>query len=174
MNRKKFLYGSFLGLGAAIAIPTLLLSKSRRKETGQQEKEPNQLNEKLIKDFVVAGHSKLELTKEMLNEHPNLIYTSYDWGNGDFEEAIEGAGHLGNKEIVNYLISQGARANLFIYTMLGQTDIVKPILEAHPEQLFTKGPHGFTLLHHALIGEATDLADYLKDKGLNKRMLKLR
>ena len=28
----------------------------------------------------------------MLSEYPNLIYSRYDWGNGDFEEAIEGAG----------------------------------------------------------------------------------
>ena len=40
----------------------------------------------------------------MLNDYPNLIYSRYDWGNGDFEGAIEGAGQVGNKEIADYLI----------------------------------------------------------------------
>lgn len=167
MNRKKFIYGSLLGLGTAIAIPSVILFKSQKKVS-------NQFDEKLVKDFVTAGHSKLELVKEMLNEYPNLIYTSYDWGNGDFEEAIEGAAHLGNKEIVNYLISKGARANLFTLTMLGRTSLVQPILEAYPKLLFSKGPHGLTLLHHAQIGESLELADYFKDKGLTKRQIKIR
>jgi len=167
MNRKKFINGSLLGLSTALVAPTLVFPQSQKKES-------NQLDTKLVKDFVVAGHSKLELVKEMLHEYPNLIYSPYDWGNGDFEEAIEGAGHLGNKEIVNYLISQGARVNLFVLTMLGKTDLVKPVLEAYPELIFAKGPHGLTLLHHALIGESSDLADYLKAKSLSKRMIKIK
>lgn len=167
MNRKKFIYGSILGLGTAITVPSIFLFKSQKKES-------NQLDIKLVKDFVVAGHSKLELVKEMLHERPNLIYTSYDWGNGDYEEAIEGAAHLGNKEIVNYLISQGARANLFTLTMLGKIDLVIPILETYPKLLFAKGPHGLTLLHHAQIGECSELVAYFKDQGLMKRMIKIR
>jgi hypothetical protein len=62
----------------------------------------------------------------------NLLYARYDWGNGDFEEAIEGAGHVGNKEIANYLIEQGARVNLFVLTMLGKTNLVKPVLDEYP------------------------------------------
>jgi len=64
--------------------------------------------------------------------------------------------------------------SLFVLTMLGKTNLVKPVLEAYPELIFAKGPHGFTLLHHALIGESSDMADYLKAKGLTKRMIKIR
>jgi ankyrin repeat protein len=167
MNRKEFINGSLLGLATTAVTPALLFSQSQKKES-------DQLDTKLVKDFVVAGHSNLELVKEMLQEHPNLIYSPYDWGNGDFEEAIEGAGHLGNKEIANYLISQGARVSLFVLAMLGKTNLVKPTLEAYPELIFAKGPHGLTLLHHALIGESQDLADYLKEKGLTERMIKIR
>ena len=155
-----------MGLGAAIAVPTYFLSTSK--------KEPHQLDKNLIKDFVIASHSKLGLVKEMLNEHPNLIYTSYDWGNGDYEEGIEGAAHLGNKEIVNYFIAKGARPNLFAFTMLGKTNLVKPIIETYPELLFAKGPHGLTLLHHAQVGESKELENYFIKKGLTKRMIKIR
>jgi hypothetical protein len=67
--------------------------------------------------------------KELLEQYPNLIYSRYDWGNGDFEEAIEGAGHVGNKEIAQWLIEKGARPNLFVMTMLGETAIVKSVIE---------------------------------------------
>lgn len=140
----------------------------------QTLQEPEPLDLKLVKDFVVAGHKSLTLVKEMLHEYPNLIYARYDWGNSDFEEAIEGAGHLGNKEIANYLISQGARVNLFVLTMLGKTDLVIPTLEAYPELVFAKGPHGFTLLHHAHVGQAKDLSDYLKKKGLNETHVRIK
>ena len=110
----------------------------------------------------------------MLEEFPNLIYSRYDWGKGDFEEAIEGAGHLGNKEIAEYLISKGTRLNLFVMTMLGKTELVKPTLEAYPEQFFAKGAHGFTLLHHAKVGEAKELYDYFKEKGLREEQSKIK
>jgi hypothetical protein len=159
MNRKKFIHHSFGALGLVGLIPTFSFSQSQ---------DPAPLDIKLVKDFVVAGHKNLELVKEMLSEHPNLIYCRYDWGNGDFEEAIEGSGHMGNKEIANYLVSQGARVNLFVLTMLGQTNLVKPALEAYPQLVFSKGPHGFTLLHHAKVGNATELYDYLEEKGLKE------
>ncbi|MDY8136068.1 hypothetical protein [Aquimarina sp. 2201CG5-10] len=174
MNRKKFIYGSIIGVGAGIALPTYFLSTSKSEQFNTTNREPNQLNIKLIKDFVIAGHSKLELVKEMLNEYPNLIYTSYDWGNGDYEQAIEGAAHLGNKEIVSYFISKGARPNLFALSMLGETNLVKATIETYPELLFAKGPHGLTLLHHAQVGQSKELEDYLLQKGLTKRMIKIR
>ena len=137
---------------------------------------PAPLNTSTIKDFVVAGHKDLSKVKEMLNDNPNFIYSRYDWGNGDFEEAIEGAGHLGNKEIANYLIEQGARVNMFVLTMLGKTELVKPTLEAYPNLIFAKGAHGFTLLHHAKVGgsENEEFIEFLMDKGLTKTNIQIK
>lgn len=33
--------------------------------------------------------------------------------------------------------------------MLGKTELVKPVLEEYPNLISAKGPHGFSLLHHA-------------------------
>lgn len=165
MNRKTFVKKSLAGIAVA-GFPTLAFSQL------QQGYSP--LDVKLVKDFVVAGHNNIELVKEMLQEYPNLIFCKYDWGDGDFEEALEGAGHLGNKEIANYLISRGARLNLFVLTMLGKTNLVKPILEAYPKLVFAKGPHGFTLLHHAIVGEAKELQEYLMGKGLNTSQINIK
>jgi len=165
MNRKAFITNSLAGITLASITPGFMYSKSIQEEP---------LDHKLVKEFVSAGHKDLNMVKEMLSEYPNLIYSSYDWGNGDFEEAIEGAGHVGHKEIAEYLISQGARANLFVLTMLGKIELVQPVLETYPKLIFAKGPHGFTLLHHAKVGGQDSFYEYLNEKGLHKTHIKIK
>lgn len=168
MDRKTFLktsIGTSVGIGL---IPNLL-------QAGVQS-DPEPFKTTLVKEFVVAGHKDLNHVRQMLAEYPNLLYSRYDWGNGDFEEAIEGAGHLGNKEIANYLIEQGSRVNLFVLTMLGKTELVQPILEEYPKLLWAKGAHGFTLLHHAHVGgdDAKELHTYLIANGLTETHIKIK
>lgn len=162
MKRKHFIQ---TGLTGMIGLNLLSALKS-----SPSEGNPDPIDNGTIKEFVVAGHGDLEKVKEMTAEMPNLIYCRHDWGGGDFEEAIEGAGHLGNKEIANYLIGRGARVNLFVLTMLGKTNMVKPVLETYPQLVFAKGPHGFSLLHHAEKGgeDAAALYEYLTEQGLEE------
>lgn len=171
MNRKTFVKNSLGMMGIAL-IPSSDLAFF----SSEISSDPEPLDKKIVEEFVRVGHGKFDKVKEMLAEYPNLIYSRHDWGNGDFESAIEGAGHVGNKEIVNYLIEQGARVNLFILTVLGKTELVKPILEAYPALIQAKGAHGFTLLHHAKVGgeESKELFNYLQEKGLKETMIKIR
>lgn len=168
MNRKNFLVHS------ATASAALLMNPLKSISQVNQNPEPYKLE--IVKEFVGAGHGNLVRVKEMLAEYPNLLYCRYDWGNGDFEEAIEGAGHVGNKEIARHLIEAGARPNIFVMAMLGETAIVKAILEKYPLLLKAKGPHGFTLLHHAKKGgeEAANLVDYFQQKGLTETQIKIK
>ncbi len=87
----------------------------------------------------------------------------------------KGQGHIGNKEIANWLIQQGARTNLFVMTMLGQISVVKGFIEAFPTYLKARGPHGLTLLHHAQKGgeNSKELLDYFMEKGLKETKLSL-
>jgi hypothetical protein len=48
------------------------------------------------------------------------------------------------------------------------------MLEAYPHLVFSNGVHGFTLLHHAKVGEASKMYDYLTDKGLQKTFIKIK
>ena len=132
-------------------------------------------NPAVVKEFVGAGHNNLDRVKEMMANDPNLIHCRHDWGGGDFEEAIEGAGHVGNKEIVNYLLESGARLSIFTMTMLGQSDLVLPILKQYPNTIKAIGPHGFTLLHYAKVGDEDSLAifDYLQQNGLTETKVKI-
>ena len=162
MNRKNFLLQTATAGAAMLVNPFSSFSKTNHAS------EPYPLT--IVKEFVGAGHNNLERVKEMLEEYPNLLYSRYDLGNGDCEEAIEGAGHVGDKPIARYLIEKGARPNLFVLAMLGETEIVKSMVEKYPTLLNARGAHGFTLLHHATRGgdDAKELLEYLKSKGLTE------
>lgn len=154
-----------LGMGSFMAAPYLLSG-----QTMAAKAKGDPLPAEKVKDFVSAGHNNLDKVKSMLQEFPTLLYATWDLGGGDFETALEGAGHVGNKDIANFLIDRGARVNLFVLTMLGKTQIVKPYLETFPQYLKARGPHGFTLLHHAQRGgeDAKEILEYLQSKGLSE------
>jgi hypothetical protein len=116
------------------------------------EKGPPLLPE-LVKEFVIAGHNDLDKVKSMLAAQPALLNASWDWGGGDFEMAIGGAGHMGRPDIASYLIDRGGRFDIFVAAMLGKLEVVKPILTAWPALKDSNGPHGLTLLHHAKQGK---------------------
>jgi hypothetical protein len=172
MIRKKFLRQAVIGIGGLTTVPYLLHGQDAF--AVKQKDEP--LPAEKVKEFVVAGHKDLDRLKTMLAETPNLLYASWDWGNGDFETALEGAGHMGRKDIAEYLIQQGARANIFVQAMLSKTDLVKTQLELFPELLNSKGPHGFTLLHHAIQGgnDGKELVAYLDEKGLKVKNIPIK
>ena len=166
MNRKSFIQHIALGTGSIISVPYLLSAQT----TPVVKPKVDPLPAEKVKEFVSAGHNNLDKVKSLLLEFPTLLYATWDLGGGDFETGIEGAGHVGNKDIANHLITAGARANMFVLTMLGKTGIVKPYLEAFPAYLNARGPHGFTLLHHAQRGgeDAKELLEYIQSKGLKE------
>jgi hypothetical protein len=116
---------------------------------------------------VTAGHNDFEKVKQLLQLQPGLLNASWDWGGGDFETALEAAGHMGRKDIAEYLLENGARMNIFCAAMLGRLDIVKTTLVAFPNLKTSKGPHGLQLLHHASKGGegAMSVLSYLTSIG---------
>jgi ankyrin repeat protein len=168
MNRKTFILHSGTAAAAFLASPISAYTRSGE--------DPEPYKTELVKEFVIAGHGNADKVKEMLATHPNLLYCRYDWGNGDFEEAIEGAAHVGNTELANYLLEQGSRPNLFVLTMLGETALVRSMIDKYPSLLNAKGAHGLTLLHHAIKGgeRSKELVDYFKSKGLTEMQFKIK
>lgn len=123
-----------------------------------------QINRTMAQDFIIFAHSDLEMTKKLLEREPGLINASIDWGAGDWETALGGASHMGRKDIVEFLLSKGARIDLFCATMLGQLDAVKAFLTLEPALIDARGPHGFGLHFHAQVGgeKAQDTLNYLQ------------
>ena len=169
MDRRDFIDRAAVTAAGLFVAPTMVLAQQKLTNTER----PPRMQMDLVREFVIAGHSDFDKTRELLDEDPNLLFATWDWGGGDFETALEGAGHVGSTDIANYLISKGARPNIFVLTMLGKTAIVKALLEDYAALLNAKGPHGFTLLHHAERGgdKASELLEYLQSKGLKETKL---
>jgi hypothetical protein len=108
----------------------------------------------LAREMVTVAHFDLQRVKELVEARPSLARASWDWGFGDWEDALGGASHMGNRPIVEYLISKGARPSLFSATMLGHLDVVKSFIAAQPGVQRIRGPHSISLLAHAKAGGA--------------------
>lgn len=123
-----------------------------------------QLNRELVQDFVIFAHSDLEMVKKLIAIEPNLVHGSVDWGAGDFETGLGGASHMGRHDIVEFLLSQGARIDLFCAAMMGELAAIQSFLKLQPKLVDAKGPHGFSLHFHAQVGGKRSKAvlDYLQ------------
>ena len=117
----------------------------------------------LVREMVGVSHGNVARVKELVGRHQTLAKAAYDWGFGDWETALGAASHVGNREIAEFLLANGARPSMFSAAMLGQLDVVKAFITASPGVQRIKGPHSLTLLHHARAGGPTAKAvvDYL-------------
>lgn len=169
MNRKNFIQAFSLAGTVLWGKPTFANVSSKLIEP-----EP-QLDRELVATFVGAGHRDLDKVKTLLEETPNLLNAAHDWKYGDFETYLGAASHVGYKELAQYLLDKGAQANIFTACLFGKIEIVKPMLEAFPSTLNAKGPHGFTLLHHAIRGgdDALEVKEFLESLGAKETKIPL-
>lgn len=168
MKRSHFIKTAGIG---ALLIPTTTLFAFNV----QKHQQDLQLDKALVHKFVGASHGRIDVVKELLEEHPTLLNAAHDWKFGDFETGLGAASHVGYKELVTYFLEKGAQANIFTATLFGKMNILKPMLDFSPALLHAKGPHGFTLLHHAEKGgdDALEVKAYLKSLGATETKIAL-
>jgi hypothetical protein len=167
-TRRFVLTRTAAGIVAALAFPRVLRAQTSPAQQPAPKPRPPALQPSLVEEFVRKAHSDLAATKTLLAETPGLLNATWDWGGGDFEMGIGGAGHMGNREIAEFLIGEGGRMDIFVAAMLGNLDIVKAMLAAYPGLLNSKGPHGIPLMVHAKKGgaPAEPVVAFLESKGL--------
>ncbi len=165
MRRSQFLK-SLSGTGILLAASPLL-------SFTKQEELP--LDKKVVEEFVRVSHGQMDKAVAMLEEYPNLLNAAHDWQQGDFETGLGAASHVGHKELARYFLDKGAQTNIFTACLFGEITIVKAMLTAFPKTLHAKGPHGFTLLHHAEKGgdEAEEVKAYLMALGATEMRVAL-
>ena len=161
---KSFIRKSLILSGISFAAPTAMLA--RRVDQAKV------FEAELIREFVFAAHKSLEDTKKIIEKHPLLLNCTNQGKKGDFETAVGGASHMGRRDIADLLVAKGARLDIFNYAFLGYDDFVKKLITDYPQLLNAPGPHGFTLLHHAKVGNRNELADWLQSKGLVETFFK--
>ena len=108
----------------------------------------------LAHEMVGASHANLARVKELVTARPSLAKAAWDWGFGDWETALGAASHVGNREIAELLLANGAQPTIFSAAMLGQLEVVKAFVTAQPGVQRTTGPHSISLLAHARAGKA--------------------
>lgn len=113
---------------------------------------PPALDSGLVRQFVANSHADLEAVRNTLAEHPTIANAAWDWGGGDWETGLGAAAHMGRRDIAELLLAHGARIDLFAAAMLGEVEIVRAMLSAHPELRDAKGPHTIPLRAHAEAG----------------------
>ena len=113
---------------------------------------PAALDPMLVESFVANTHGNLDAVRNALADEPTLANAAWDWGGGDWETALGAAGHMGRPDIAALLIAHGARIDVFVAAMLGDVEIVRAIVEAHPGTREAKGPHGIPLRAYAEAG----------------------
>lgn len=143
-----------------------LISGSTQPESPITDLFPTQPPE-LALEMVTVSHFSLKRVQELVNGRPSLARAAWDWGFGDWETALGAASHMGNSPIAEYLISKGARPDLFSAAMLGQLDVVKAFVATQPGVQHIRGPHSITLLAHAKAGGAAarPVYDFLQRLG---------
>lgn len=169
-GRRIVLARTLAGVCAAVAIPRA----DAAAQTSQPQappvipKRPDPLEPSLVNEFVRKAHVDLPATRAFLAEYPTLLNATWDWGGGDFETGLGGASHMGTRDVAEFLISQGARMDIFSAAMLGRLEILKAMLAAYPNLLQSKGPHGIPLMAHAKKGGAAaePVVAYLESLGL--------
>lgn len=152
-QRRRFIKSSAFGLIGITAFGNL-----SAKDAAEIDKHENAdtlfyrypgINDALASGVVGASHGNFDKVKELVNARPELAGASWDWGFGDWETALGAASHVGRRDIAEFLMSHGARPDIFTYAMLGMQRSVQEIIETIPGIQTHGGPHGITLLQHA-------------------------
>jgi hypothetical protein len=132
---------------------------------GNVDMSSNMPAEEEIRDFVIAGHGNLEKVQEMLASRPILLNLAHEWRPGDWETALQGAAHVGNRAIAEYLLAQGAPLEITTAAMLGQQEEVEEFLRADTNNINATGAHGISLLSHAALSGDVALVESLFGRG---------
>lgn len=159
LTRRHILQAGVFSGAVALASPLLGQTAKTAPDRGPR------LAPELVEEFVRAAHADLEKTRKMLEAQPALVNATWDWGGGDWETGLGGASHIGSREVAEYLLSKGARMDIFCAAMLGKIDIVKAFLAADPKVVDLPGPHRIPLIRHAIAGKQDAVVELLKAHG---------
>src|SRR2546430_17270825 len=101
----------------------------------------------------------------MLAENPELLNVSYRWNQNDTETAIQAAAQVGNANVAQFLLKQGAPLEICTAAMLGMQDEVVRRLNENPRNAHATGAHGIPLLPHAVWSENPRLVQLVFERG---------
>lgn len=120
-----------------------------------------QLPQEAIDEFVVAAHHDFPRVQELLAQTPALINENATW----IETPVQAAAHVGNRQIAEFLLAQGAPLDICTAAMLGLAADVRAMLAENPDLSGATGAHGIPLLFFPAISGSTEIAQIVYDAG---------
>jgi ankyrin repeat protein len=109
----------------------------------------------VVDELVGNAHGNLARVKELLTDRPDLLNETATWN----ETAVQAASQMGNREIIDFLVAQGAPVDFFTGLVLGRID------EVDGERANSRGIHDLPALYFAAIGGHVDVAEKLLAAG---------
>jgi uncharacterized protein len=123
---------------------------------------PDELSQDLVGEFVQASHYSLAKVQALHQEYPALLNARWEKYH---ELALEAAGHMGQREIAEYLLTHGAPLQVFVAASLGNTQAVAHFLHAEPSLANARGVHGISLCYHAALSGNLDVLELIDQAG---------
>ncbi len=120
------------------------------------------LDQATVAQFVGNAHGNIDVVKQMLRENPALLNAVWDQFN---ETALQAATQTGQRDIAEFLISQGAPEDICTAAMLGDASKVEEFLKQDPSLAHAKGSHDYPVLYHAALSGNSHIADLLVKYG---------
>jgi len=120
-----------------------------------------QLTQELVNQFVIAAHHDLDQVQAMLAENPALLNENAEW----FETPIQAAAHVGRRDIVEFLLEQGAPLDICTAAMLGRAEVVDALLAEDPGLREATGAHNIPLMYFPAIAGEIAIAERLLAAG---------
>src|SRR6185436_12384061 len=128
----------------------------------------------LVKDWVGKAHErKADVMEALLKREPNLIQSSWVWGNGDWESGLQAAAHTGSREMALFLLERGARViPLLSHAVVGAAPAVpvRDYLLAKGVDVNAAANNGMTALMQAVLTGQRDAVQLLLSKGADPKI----
>ena len=165
LSRRGAIKSSLFGL-ITVSIPSIVYSKEIidiKPAINSDGDLPNRypsIDDEIVLEMVSVSHFNIERVKELVINRPELSRATWDWAFGDWETALGAASHTGRRDIAEFLMSKGARPDIFTFAMIGNYTAVEAMIKGTPGIESIAGPHGINLLQHAKAG--------LRSEGLSK------
>jgi ankyrin repeat protein len=117
--------------------------------------------------FIIECHNDLEAVKEKVSRKPTLVNAFNPELN---ETALGAAGHMGRRDIVEFLLSNGAILEFATAAMLGRREVVAERLAKNPKLAFSGGAHGIPVAYHAAMSGDTEIMQMLWEAGAEEQI----
>jgi len=121
-----------------------------------------QFTQEEANQFIIDCHGDLDTVKEKVASTPGLVNA---YNPETIESALGATAHMGQREIAEFLLENGAEPELGALAMLGRRDEVQAWLQKDPAAAQAGGAHRIPVAFHAAISGDTGIMQLLWEAG---------